>query len=246
MPTKPWPAVWSIARVVAAAAMIAAVITQLTSTVTGALEAGRDLTTVVTNFFSFFTILSNSLGALVLLAAAIWFWVRPPAERQEPRALAIALASVTAYLLVTGIVYNLLLRGLTPSDAEVRWTNEVLHVAAPVFFALDLFLAPGRRALPWRSVLAIMVFPLVWIGYTLWRGPLVTNPNDGVPFWYPYPFLNPNGVAGWGGVGAYVVGIATGFVLIGLLIVAISRWRARRTAGRGEVTPAAAEPTPAR
>ena len=39
--------------------------------------------------------------------------------------------------------------------------------------------------LSWRSVLGILVFPLLWVAYTLIRGPLVTNPTTGAAWWYP-------------------------------------------------------------
>lgn len=225
-----WPTVWSVIRLLTAALLIAAVVTQFVSTVRGAIDDGRDTVTTIANFFSYFTILSNLVGAVALLAAALWFWLRPRHDVIEPFGVAVALACATTYLGITGIVYNTLLRGLPGlSDDSVPWTNEVLHVVGPVLLVLDLLLAPMRRRLPWRSVLGILVFPIIWIVYTLIRGPFVTNPLDGVEFWYPYPFLNPNGVAGWGGVGAYVIGIALAFVVVGTIVVWVGRLRAGRS-----------------
>ncbi len=58
------------------------------------------------------------------------------------------------------------------------------------------------------------------------RGPLVTNPINGDPFWYPYPFLNPNNFDnGYLGVTAYVVGIAVAILAVGLLVVWVGRRR---------------------
>ena len=42
--------------------------------------------------------------------------------------------------------------------------------------------------------------PAAYLVYSLIRGPIVD--------WYPYPFLNPDEVGGYGGVAAYAVGIA--------------------------------------
>ncbi|KAA9106607.1 hypothetical protein F6B43_14300 [Microbacterium rhizomatis] len=211
-----------------AAAITAAIVTQLVASVTRTAANGQDVGTVVANFFSFFTILSNAGSVVVLAWAAIWYLTRRGAATHEPRGLAVALASVTVYMIVTGIVYNLLLRGieLPQGSQPVPWSNETLHVVAPIFLLLDLFVGPLRRRLPWRAVLAIIVFPVVWVIYTLIRGPLVTNPVSADPFWYPYPFLNPNNFAnGYLTVLIYVVGIAVAIVAVALFVVWIGRRR---------------------
>jgi hypothetical protein len=73
---------------------------------------------------------------------------------------------------------------------------------------------------------AILVFPVAWILYTLVRGPLVTNPVTKDPWWYPYPFLDPHLVGGYGGVALYVVGIAVALGAVAALVVAVGRRRA--------------------
>ena len=66
----------------------------------------------------------------------------------------------------------------------------------------------------------------MWVIYTLIRGPLTTNPVDGSPFWYPYPFLNPNNFAnGYGGVILYIIGIAIAVILVAFFVIWIGRWR---------------------
>ena len=81
-----------------------------------------------------------------------------------------------------------------------------------------------------------MISRIVWVVYPLVRGRLVTSPASGEPFWYPYPFLNPNNPAlqppGYAGVAVYVVAIATGIVAVGLLVVWVGRLRASSRADR--------------
>ncbi|MCJ1709055.1 Pr6Pr family membrane protein [Microbacterium sp. VKM Ac-2923] len=223
-----WATGWSIARIAAAAMIAVAVIAQFASSVAGALEAGRDVTTVVANFFSFFTILSNVSAAVVLLIVGLRFFVRGRRLSPEPVVLATALAWVTTYMLVTGVVYNLLLRGIPLQPETVPWSNEILHVWGPLFLLLDLFLAPGRRRLGWRAALTAAIFPVAWIVYTLLRAPLITNPNTGAPYWYPYPFLDPN-TGGWGSVVVYVIVIAAVIVAFAVGAVAVGRWRGIRS-----------------
>jgi hypothetical protein len=227
MGSPTWTRVWYAARAVMAVLLAAAIIRQLAASIGTAIELDRDLATTIANFFSFFTILSNTAAAVVLLSAAVWFVTRGRGKDAEPAGLAVALACVSTYMVITGIVYNLLLRSIQlPQGSEpVWWSNEVLHLIGPLFLLVDVFVGPLRRALPWRALWAVVAFPIVWVIYTMLRGPLVTNPVSGEPFWYPYPFLNPNAPGGWGSVLVYVVGIAVAILAVGLLVVWVGRRR---------------------
>jgi hypothetical protein len=222
-------------RLLAAVAGVAAIIGQLVRTVSNAEAAttpyGHQIGTVVANFLSFFTIQSNVAAAITLALGAILFWTRRGRTDVEPRWFAVLLACVTTYMLITGIVYNLLLRNVPiPQGQTVAWSNEILHVVVPIVLLLDLLLAPRRRALAWSTLWVIVIYPIVWVVYTLVRGPMVTSPATGDPYWYPYPFLNPNNPAlqppGYAGVAVYVAGIAVAIVVVGVLVVWVGRRRA--------------------
>lgn len=211
-------------RLAVAVLVLAAVIAQFSSTVGEALTQGRHIPTVIANFFSFFTILSNVSSAVVLLVLGVRFFARGRQLEVDPRGLATALAFVSTYMIVTGVVYNLLLRGLPLQPETVGWSNEVMHVWGPLFLLLDVVLGPLRRRLPWSAAFAAAIFPIVWIVYTLVRAPLITNPTTGAPFWYPYPFLDPN-TGGWGSVAVYIVVIAVAIIALAFGIVAVGRAR---------------------
>lgn len=237
--SRTWAVGWSIARLAIAALVIAAIVAQLVKSVGTATELGRDVGTTIANFFSFFTILSNAVAAIVLLSAAIWYLAKGRQASVEPASLAVALACVSTYMIITGVVYNTLLRGieLPQGSAPIPWSNEVLHLIAPLFLLADVFLGPLRRALPWCTLWAIVAVPIAWVIYTMIRGPLVTNPVTGDPFWYPYPFLNPNGAGGWASVVAYVIGIAVAVVVVGAFVL----WWGRRVGAAEASTPVTAE-----
>jgi len=219
---------WPYARLAAAALTLAAIIAQLQLTLSNAASAstewGSHLPTVATNFFSFFTIQSNLLAAVVLTIAGVWALRQREAAAQEPGGLALALTCASTYMIVTGVVYNLLLRGipLLPG-ATVPWSNEVLHVVAPLFLLADVLFAPRRRALPWSAVLIAAIYPIVWVVYTLTRSELIISPTTGDPWWFPYPFLNWH-VIGFGAVALYVVGIAAAIIAVAAFVV----WTGRR------------------
>ena len=217
---------WGVARFAAAALILIAIVAQAERTIGGAIEAGREVTTTVANFFSFFTILSNALSVAVLAAAAAWLIAARRSTSREPRALAIAIASVSTYMIVTGIVYNALLRGVQlPQGATVWWSNEILHVVGPLFLLADVLLRVRHRALSWGAIGVVLAFPLAWSAYTMIRGPLVTSPVTGDPWWYPYPFLDPHLTpGGYLGVAGYIIGIAVAISGVACFVV---WWRRR-------------------
>ncbi|GAA5144869.1 hypothetical protein GCM10025768_01240 [Microbacterium pseudoresistens] len=219
---------WPYARLAAAMLCGAAIVTQLARTVQNAMETGGHLPTVVANFFSFFTIESNILAAVALSVGAIWAWTGNRGER-EPQWLAALLICASTYMIVTGIVYNLLLRGIElPQGSTVPWSNEVLHVVIPLIMLADVLFAPHRRALPWNAMLITVAFPIVWAAYTLIRGELITAPATGEPWWYPYPFLDPHIQGGYLGVALYVVGIAVAIIGVAALVIRVGRRRGLR------------------
>lgn len=182
---------FALLRVAAAAAGIAAIVGQLmTSLVYWPKNGVTNLTLSVTNFFSFFTIQSNVAAIVVFLIGAVLLL---RGSRDDPHWFLVLRTCVTTYMVVTGIVYNLLLRGVQlPQGATLEWSNEILHVAVPILLLLDWLFAPGRTPVGWKTIWVVIIYPLVWVVYTMVRGPFTPNEVLGEPYWYPYPFLNPN------------------------------------------------------
>lgn len=204
--------------------MAALILAAVTAELRGALRTvpaeGSSMSTVVVNFFSYFTIESNLFAVAALVATGIWGSAR---RREEPPWMAVLVAAATTFMAITGLVYNLLLRGLVPS--AVPWANEILHLIGPLFLLVDLFFGPPRRRLPWPTVGTIIAFPIAWAAYTLIRGEHVVSPLTGDPWWYPYPFLNHHLQGGYEVVIAYIIGIAAAFTLVAWGVVAVGRRR---------------------
>lgn len=232
-PRRPSDLVWAIVRLAGAAGILLAVANQLVVTVGNARQSttphGSHLPTVVWNFLSFFTIESNLAAAIVLIVAAVW-GVRPSnasGTAAEPRWLGILLACAATYMIVTGIVYNVLLRGVAlPQGTTVVWANEMLHVVGPLLMLADVLFAPRRRRLSGGVIGIIAAFPIVWAAYTLIRANLIVSPLTGERGWYPYPFLNPALVpGGYLGVAGYIAGIAVAIIAVGTGVIWASRRR---------------------
>jgi hypothetical protein len=150
------------------------------------------------NFFSFFTNLSNILGAVVLIACAL----SARFARTKPGDL--LRGAATVYLAVTFVVYWLLLNEITESlGIVVPWVNLVVHTIMPIVMLVDWLLNPPGGRLAWRSTGWWLAFPLIYFGYSVVRGASVG--------WYPYPFLNPALVGGLVGVAAYAAAMTLAF-----------------------------------
>ncbi|HEY2401754.1 MAG TPA: Pr6Pr family membrane protein [Steroidobacteraceae bacterium] len=160
------------------------------------------------NFFSYFTILSNLISAVVLLITA---GPRTPSRHlQSIRALS------TINMAVVGIVFALLLRNEDLGSLR-PWINFVLHYLMPCAVVVDWLLRPPTIRLRLRNLPALLVFPTAYLAYTLVRGRATG--------WFPYPFLNPQNVGGYAGVAAYAACITVLFVLVGWAVMIIPSQR---------------------
>lgn len=172
------------------------------------------------NVFSYFTVQSNIIAAVVFTLAAIAI-LRQKSYGNWFRYLR---GGAVLYMLVTGVVYALLLQNNPEANPSlgIDWNNFVLHYLCPVFIVVWWLLWPSAKAISPKEALWLLVFPIAWIIFTLIRGAILGG-------WYPYPFLNPEKVGGWGGVSVYIVGIALTFMLLSQLLAWISRERVRNT-----------------
>jgi hypothetical protein len=219
----------AVVRVLFAALGVAAIVAQLDRSIDNWHKTGLSVAFGVTNFFSFFTIDSNVGTIVVLLLGAIFVF----AKKDDARWYTVFRAIVVTYMFVTGVVYNLLLRGVElPQGTTVEWSNEVLHVVACAYIVLDWFIAPGRTPLSWRSLRAIVVFPLVWVVYTMIRAPFTTGDTLNHKAFYPYPFLDPSlAHEGWFSVAFYIVLITVVVLAAGAGVIWVSRrWKRTITA----------------
>lgn len=214
---------FALGRVVIGVAIIAAIVGQLITSLNFWPAHGvTNLTLSVTNFFSFFTIQSNVAAIVAMLIGAFFLVTRKGAD---PAWFNTFRSCAATYMIVTGIVYNLLLRNIElPQGTTLEWSNEILHLVGPVWLLVDWLFAPGRAPLPWKTIGVVVIYPIVWVFYTLIRGPFTPNEITGESYWYPYPFLNPNlSQNGYLSVAFYVILIAVVITVAGAGVIWVSR-----------------------
>ncbi len=162
----------------------------------------------VANFFSYFTVESMIIAICVFVIAAVIALRRD----QDPLWLDMLRVLSTTWLIVSGIVFAVILVEGTLRGVPVwaPWSSQLLHFWIPAYAIVDWLVAPARDV-PWRTVLWVMIFPSVWVVFTMIRGANV--------FWYPYFFLDPNLVdLPWEFIGYLLLVIAIFSATVAMLI----------------------------
>jgi hypothetical protein len=152
------------------------IVVQLIVTANGSAGFFPDNPERVFNVFAFFTIQSNLLlgGTALILALS-------PDRPQSTLFRTLRLNGVLC-IAVTGIVYHVALAPLDDLSGWAAVANFLLHTASPVAGVLGwLLFGPRGRTDP-RIVAWSLVFPLLWLVFTLVRGGFVG--------FYPYPFVD--------------------------------------------------------
>jgi hypothetical protein len=176
----------------------------------------REMVGTVITYFSFFTILTNFLVALIFTATVFSSETgRPVSGWREFFCRPSVQAGAAAYIAIVGIVYRLLLRQLW-NPQGMQWVADViLHDVIPVGYVLYWVLFAPRTELRWKDALGWLVYPAVYAVYVLARG--------AVSGLYPYPFMDVK-VLGYGGVLVHAAVFLLVFLGMGLLVVAVGRW----------------------
>jgi hypothetical protein len=130
----------------------------------------------VFNVFSYFTIQSNLLlgGTTLMLALQ-------PNRPQSTLFKTLRLNGVLC-IAVTGIVYHAVLAGQDDLHGWASVANLLLHTATPILGVLGWLLFGPRGQTDPRIVTWSIVYPLLWLVFTLVRGEFVG--------FYPYPFVD--------------------------------------------------------
>ncbi|QVW22339.1 Pr6Pr family membrane protein [Pseudomonas hormoni] len=167
------------------------------------------------SFFSYFTVLTNTLVATVLTcewtsresAARRWFlqpWVSS--------AIAVSIA-------VVGLVYSVLLRHLWHPEGWQWLADELMHDVMPLLFLAWWFCCVPKGTLRLWHIALWVIYPLVYFAYALLRGHLLAA--------YPYPFIDVEKL-GYPQVLINACGLLVGFLVISVLVIGLDRWRARK------------------
>lgn len=165
------------------------------------------------SFFSFFTIQTNILAAFCY--TAVWFSkTRWGKIFSRPKTL----TAVSAYIIIVGAVYNLVLRSLWQPEGWQWLADELLHTVAPLFFFFFWIVFVPKYSLRWSNVWRWLIYPLCYLLYILVRG--------SITHLYPYPFVDVTAL-GYPQVLLNSLIVAASFLGVSLLLVALGKLQVR-------------------
>ncbi|NMX55176.1 MULTISPECIES: Pr6Pr family membrane protein [unclassified Pseudomonas] len=173
-------------------------------------EAGASLLGGLINFFSFFTVLTNTLVVVVLSYALV---NRESAVKRFFLAPAVS-SGIAASIVVVSLAYNLLLRHLWSPTGFQFIADELLHDVMPLLFVIYWWRCVPKGTLHFKHIGGWVIYPLVYFGYVLLRGHLLGQ--------YQYPFIDVDSL-GYPQVFVNAGGILAGFVLIALAVVGLDK-----------------------
>ncbi|CAD0260805.1 Pr6Pr family membrane protein [Pseudomonas veronii] len=173
-------------------------------------STGASLLGGLVNFFSFFTVLTNTLVVVVLSYAVV---DRDSAAKRFFLAPRVSSAIVASIVLVS-LAYNLLLRHLWQPEGFQFIADELLHDVMPLLFVVYWWRCVPKGTLQCKHIGLWVLYPLVYFAYVLLRGDLLGQ--------YQYPFFDV-GTLGYPQVFVNAGGILAGFVLIALAVVGLDK-----------------------
>lgn len=161
-------------------------------------------------FIAYFTIQTNIMVASALTMILIntnhpsrSFIVRPS-----------TLTAITIYITVTGLIYNMILRGIWHPEGFQKLIDELLHSFVPVAMVMYWLRFVALENISWNNIWWWLIYPAVYLGATLGYGLVVQR--------YPYPFVDVNAL-GYGRVFLNSMFVGTLFLLLSCLFVGVSK-----------------------
>src|SRR3712207_6371978 len=127
----------------------------------------------IVRFFSFFTILTNTIVALFFTGQVlnVRTTYRPG-----------MLSAVTVYIFMVGIVYQVLLRHIWQPTGLQLIVDELLHTINPLLVILYWYLYEEKSLVQYTQIKGWLFYPLAYLVYIIVRGSFSG--------FYPYPFVN--------------------------------------------------------
>ena len=156
-------------------------------------------------FVSYFTILTNTLVAL-------FFTTRIFAADQKRQTLfhqKTTPMALTVFIVVVGLVYQLVLRDIWNPTGLQMVVDELLHTIIPALMYVYWLLFCARTAISWKQLSKWLLYPLGYFVFVMVRGHFSG--------FYPYPFFNVTKL-GWG---TTVLNVGLVFLLMGVIMAAL-------------------------
>lgn len=222
MPETPYPDTRLARRLAGTIAFIAiaAILAQLALNLTRDLAEGKPGWLVPINLYGYFTLWGNTLVAIITARFAIrgdtgdagGLFGRPW-----------LLAAAVVYIVVVGVIYNLLLADSNPQTGVRKLIDVVFHTVIPIAYPLWWFTRGPRQRLGWNALAPTLVFPIAYCFVAMAKGAVTGK--------YAYFFIDI-GKYGVPRVLLNIAGLALLYAALMAVLIAFDRRGARNRAVR--------------
>ena len=155
----------------------------------------------IIRYFSFFTVVSNGIIAIITTAIAI----APESRFSKRFQNGSVLTAASVYITIVAVVYSLFLRSVVNAQGWHLISDHIVHDAIPPLFVLFWLMYADKRDIKWLDPVKWLVVPVLYIAYSLLHGAF----DD----WYPYWFADVTKLG-------YPAALKnSGFVLIAFLVL---------------------------
>ena len=135
------------------------------------------VTETIIRFFSFFTILTNTLVAIYFTCAAV-----PEKKQLNILAQPGTLTAITVYIFMVGAVYQVLLRNAWNPEGMQMLVDELLHTVIPILVVIFWYAYESKGSIRYSNIFKWSLYPLTYLMYVMIRGQFSN--------FYPYPFID--------------------------------------------------------
>lgn len=174
------------------------------------IDRGQGAAHGVAMYFSFFTVLTNIIVAIVSTAPLLM----PDSRVGQFCSRIDTIAGVAVNIALVSVTYNLLLRNIWNPQGWQLIADTLLHDVVPILFVAFAWLCARSGSASYVARLRWAAWPIVYFAFAMVRG--------AVSGFYPYPFLNASQI-GYGGVLIYAIGIVVGYLAIAGILYALDR-----------------------
>jgi hypothetical protein len=165
-------------------------------------------------FFSYFTILTNIIVATCFTALAL-----SPGNTKQFFASPAVQTAVTVYIIVVGLVYNLILRFTWAPQGLQRVVDELLHTVMPIISTVYWIKYVRKTTLRYKDCFRWMLFPLAYV--------ILVAIGGAISGFYPYPFIDVK-LLGYPRALLNGLGMVLIFMGLSLFLTAIGQWMRNR------------------
>lgn len=169
---------------------------------------------LIIRYFSYFTILTNLLVAVCCTTLVL----KPSSKWGRFFSSQKTLTAVTVYILVVGLIYNVILRFIWSPQGLQKIVDELLHTVIPVLFLLLWIFFVKKKPLKWQVFWPWLIYPLCYLIFILIRGAFSG--------FYPYPFIDATKL-GYQKVLLNSLGVTIVFMVLSILFIAAGNLRTR-------------------